>query len=137
MWVYNQHEFTSEMIGEHLGFVYQIRNKTNNMKYIGKKMFKSTRKLKPLKGKKRKRTVIAESDWKTYYGSSEAVKAVLEEKGDIFERIILKLCDSKGELSYEEARLQFLEEVLLRPDYYNGIINCRINRTHVKKLHKE
>ena len=45
---------------------------------------------------------------------------------DSFKFKILRWCDSKWELSYYEARLQFKEEVLLRNDYYNGIINVRI-----------
>ena len=39
-----------------------------------------------------------------------------------------RFCNSKFELSYFEAKLQFEEEVLLRDDYYNVIINLRIGR---------
>jgi len=41
---------------------------------------------------------------------------------------------SKGECSYKEAREQFDREVLLRDDYRNGIINCRINAKHLNKM---
>ena len=47
---------------------------------------------------------------------------------DSFKFEILRWCDSKWELSYHETKLQFEEEVLLRDDYYNGIINVRIGR---------
>ena len=135
MWYYKGEEFTSEMIGEYIGFVYLITYKSNGMKYVGKKLLKSVRKLPPLKGYKRRRTVIKESDWKTYYGSSDAVKEMLEEKGaDNFHREILTLCMKKGELGYLEAKYQFEHDVLLRDDYYNGIINCKIHRSHVKDL---
>ena len=80
MWYYKGEEFTSDMIGEYIGFVYLITDKSNGMKYVGKKLLKSVRKLPPLKGYKRRRTVIKESDWKTYYGSSDAVKEMLEER---------------------------------------------------------
>lgn len=137
MWTYNGSEFTSEMIGDYVGFVYIITNLNNNKKYVGKKLFKSKTKLPPLKGKTRKRTVIKESDWQDYFGSSDEVKALVESNGrESFIREILHLCDSKGEMSYLEAKEQFDREVLLSDDYYNGIINCKIHRTHVKKLKK-
>lgn len=133
-WYLHNEEFTSENIGDSIGFVYRITNKTNNMKYIGKKLFVSTNRLPPLKGKTRKRIVKKESDWKTYFGSSEEVKMLVEQLGaDAFHREILQLCKTKGEMSYIEAKLQFKFDVLLRDDYYNGIINCRINKTHVIK----
>jgi hypothetical protein len=39
---------------------------------------------------------------------------------------ILKTCNSKWELAYEEIKEQINNNVLLRDDYYNGIINVRI-----------
>ena len=137
-WYYKGEEFTSEMIGDYIGFVYCITDLSTSKKYIGKKNFKSTRKLKPLKGKTRKRTVIKESDWKSYFGSSDVVKTLLEEHGEgNFHREILHLCTFKGELSYMELKEQMDREVLLSDDYLNGIIQVRINQSHVKSLHKK
>lgn len=137
MWLYNGSEFTSEMIGDYTGFVYIITDLSNNKKYVGKKLFQSKRKLPPLKGKTRKRTKIIESDWMDYFGSSEEVKLIVEEKGVAnFKREILHLCNTKGEMSYLEAKEQFDRNVLLSDEYYNGIINCKIHRTHVKNLKK-
>ena len=65
-----------------VGFVYLITDKSNNKKYVGKKLLTSKRKLAPLKGKTRKRTVVKETDWQKYYGSSEEVKLMVEEKGE-------------------------------------------------------
>lgn len=138
MWTYEGQEFTSEDIGDNVGFVYCITERETGMKYIGKKLFTTVKKRPPLKGKKRKRIEIVETDWKTYCGSSETVKKLFEEKGyDAFHREILHLCKGKGEMSYREAKEQFDRDVLLRDDYYNGIINCRINRTTVARMKKD
>ena len=68
----------------------------------------------PLKGKSRKRIVIKESDWQTYYGSSDEVKALVEDIGEGgFKREIIHLCKSRGVMSYMEAKEQFDREVLL------------------------
>lgn len=116
------------------GFLYEITNTTNNRKYIGKKQMQSIRKLPPLKGKKRKRRKVIDTDWKTYTGSSDALNKDIELLGkDAFSFKIIKLCCSKSELAYYEAKIQFENDVLLTEDYYNGIINCRIGRISQKK----
>jgi hypothetical protein len=135
MWLYNGEEFTSEMIDDYTGFVYIITNNTSGKKYVGKKLFKSVRRLQPLKGKTRRRTKVVESDWQDYFGSSDEVKSLVEEQGrDSFKREILHLCMSKGEMGYLEAKAQFDRNVLLDDTYYNGIIQCKIHRSHVKSL---
>ena len=117
------------------GFVYLITNLTNEQKYIGKKLarFKVTR--PPLKGRKNKRRSSKESDWRTYWGSSDHLNADVKELGeDQFTREILHYCQSRGMLSYLEAKEQFDREVLMTEQYYNGIINCRIGGNAVKNL---
>ena len=133
-WTY-QGQVVNELPEDCVGFVYVISELSSSKKYVGKKLFKSKRKLPPLKGKTRKRTVIKESDWMDYYGSSDEVKALVETLGaSNFHREILHLCMSKGEMSYLEAKEQFDRDVLLSSEYYNGIINCKIHRNHVKRL---
>ena len=111
------------------GFIYEITNTINGKKYIGKKQMTRKIKRKPLKGKKRKRIDYIESDWKTYTGSSDALNLDISTLGiDKFIFKILKFCNSKFELSYFEAKMQFEKDVLLSEDYYNGIINCRIGK---------
>jgi hypothetical protein len=135
MWLRNDVEFTSDMIGDYVGFVYIITDLTNNKKYVGKKLFESKRTLPPLKGKTRKRKVTKESDWMSYYGSSEELMLLVEANGaDSFKREILHLCHSRGEMSYLEAKEQFDRGVLLSNDYYNGIIQVKIHKSHVKRL---
>lgn len=112
-----------------LGFIYEIVNTINGKKYIGKKQMKRKIRRLPLKGKKRKRVDYVDSDWRTYTGSSDALNIDIAANGkDKFVFKILKFCNSKFELSYFEAKMQFEKDVLLSEDYYNGIINCRIGK---------
>jgi len=119
-------------LNEFVGFVYIITEKDTGKMYVGKKNFWSVRKLPPLKGKKRKRTVKKQSDWRSYVGSNERLQLLIEEKGmDNYERRILKLCKSKGELSYAELEEQIKRRVLFDDKYYNGIIQVRISSRHL------
>ena len=125
-WTY-QGKPVDEIPEKIIGFVYLITNLTNGKKYIGKKLsqFKKTR--PPLKGKKRKRRSLVESDWRDYWGSSDKLQADVDELGpEKFTREILYFCTSRGELSYLEAKEQFDRQVLLTDEYYNGIINVRV-----------
>ena len=133
-WLYNGEEYNPEEAPkEYQGFVYRITEIDTGMKYIGKKFFWSRRTLPPLKGKKRKRKVVKESDWRDYYGSSKQLNETIEVNGkDRYKREILIMCETKGECTYHEARLQFKFDVLLRDDYYNGQIQCRIHASHIK-----
>lgn len=38
VWTHNGAEFTDDMIGKHMGFVYLITNTLDGRKYIGKKL---------------------------------------------------------------------------------------------------
>lgn len=136
MWHYNNKEFKIEDApSEAIGFVYVITDIHNDKKYVGEKLLWSKRKLPPLKGKTRKRIKIVETDWKKYYGSSETVKALIEEHGvDNFHREIIHFAHNKSELHYLEAYEQITRGVLLRDDYYNGIVSCRINHRGLERL---
>ena len=104
-WIYDGTEFTTDNIADYNGFVYQITNTISKKKYIGKKFFYSLRTLKPLKGKKRKRKVKKESDWKKYNSSSKYVLADMEEIGeDKFTFEILHLCNNRAETNYAELK---------------------------------
>ena len=117
-------------------FVYLITNKSNDMKYVGKKLAKFKTTKPPLKGKKNKRRGTKESDWKTYWGSSDRLNADVETLGeDTFTREILHYCPSRGIASYLEAREQFERRVLETDEYYNGIINVRVGGSKILKEH--
>lgn len=132
MWIYKDIEFNELLIGKYIGFVYLITNKKTGRRYIGKKLFWFS-KTKTVKGKKKREKIP--SDWKEYWSSSEELKKDVKELGEEnFTREILHLCPNKGMMSYVEAKLQFYHEVLENPDlWYNGVIQCRVHRSHVKK----
>jgi hypothetical protein len=135
MWFYKGSEFTSEMIGKNLGFVYVLTDLENGKKYVGKKKFWSKITRPPLKGKTRKRKEIRESDWQNYFGSSLETQALVEQFGaQRFHREILHLCETAGVMGYLELKEQVDRNVLLDDSYYNGIIQARIHRSHVKSL---
>ena len=131
MWIYQNKEFTENDIGKNIGYVYLITNKLTNRRYIGKKLFWFS-KTRTIKGKKKKEKAL--SDWQQYWSSSEELKNDVTNLGEEnFTREILYLCSNKGTMSYLEAREQFACRVLENPDqWYNGIIQCKIHRTHVK-----
>ncbi len=111
------------------GFIYEIANKVNNRKYIGKKQCVSKLRRPPLKGKKRKRLTLKESDWKSYTGSSNELNEDIKKFGkENFTFTILEWCNSKFELGYKEIKLQLQYDVLLKEEFYNGIVNVRLGK---------
>ncbi|NBO99120.1 MAG: hypothetical protein EBU90_03200 [Proteobacteria bacterium] len=109
------------------GFIYEICNTVTGRKYIGKKQCLTKLKRKPLKGKKNRRIEIIETDWQTYTGSSKELNEDIVKYGkQAFSFTILKACGSKWELGYREIKEQIERDVILREDYYNGILNVRI-----------
>jgi len=113
-WLYDGNIVTEEHvpIGA-VGFVYKIVHTPTGRYYIGKKSLTSTRKLAPLKGQKRKRTVTKSSDWEKYYSSNDWIKEQVKEgKTEEFSREIIQYCFSKKSLTYYEIYWQFQYNVL-------------------------
>ncbi len=132
MWYYKNKEYKEIDSEDLIGFVYRITDLKNNRFYIGKKLFHFS-KTKQVKKKKKKFKV--ESDWKTYYGSNDELKAVIAELGtENFKREIIRLCKSKGECSYYETKMIFELDALLKKEYYNSWVSCKIQRNHLLKL---
>ena len=120
-WLYNEKEVTEEMVPDGaIGFVYVITHIPTNRFYIGKKSLTATRRLKPLKGKIRKRVVRKASDWEKYYSSNEWIKEQIKEgKSEEFRREIIEFCYSKKALSYLEVYYQFKHNVLSNENSIN------------------
>ena len=132
-WYYDGQLFDLEesLLMEYQGFVYLIEELDTGMKYIGKKFFWKPKILPVTKTRKRRKKTIVESDWKSYYGSNKELREKIGD-GSNYRRTILRLCRTKGECSYYEAKYQFENDVLLREDYYNELIHCRINSNNMK-----
>lgn len=130
MWLYNNEPFDD--IADYVGYVYMITNLTNGRKYLGKKNFYFT-KTRTVKGKKKRSKV--ESDWREYYGSNKELLEDVEKLGrDLFKREIVRLCKSKGEFGYWEAKLQFENNVLESEEWYNSFIMVRVHKKHLTYL---
>ena len=110
-----------ELPFEVVGFIYEVEYKPTGQKYIGKKVLSFNRKLPPLKGKKRPRRVIKESDWKTYCGSNKILQEYINSGAGLtdFTREILQFCSSKKQLTFYETLWQFNKKVLQDSKYLN------------------
>ena len=136
-WLYEGKEYNPEELDPKkiYGFVYLIENLETGKMYVGKKFLFATKTRQVNKKKKRYK---AESDWRDYYGSSEALLEDVRALGkDKFRRTILHLCKTKAECAYLEAREQFDRNVLLSDNYYNSWISVRVRKAHLAGLQDE
>jgi len=134
-WLYEEKLFDDPT--DYYGFVYEITNNVTGKKYIGRKYF-TVAKTRQVKGKKKRSRV--DSDWKDYWGSSKYVLADIEKCGqENFTRKIIRLCKTRGECNYWEAKLQFEHNVLQasfdngEPAYYNENILIKFTRKNIGK----
>lgn len=130
-WIYNGEPYYEP--GEYYGFVYEIENLLSGRKYIGKKFFWSTKRKQV---NKKRKTYKVESDWKTYWSSSDELKTDITSIGEQhFKRTIIHLCESKGVTNYLEAKEQMLRGVLEDSSkWYNSWVQCKVNKSHLRPL---
>lgn len=125
------------------GFIYEVRHKPTDTRYIGKKVLffernkrlgkralqalKEERAKKGLKGRvPLKQKIRTESDWKDYFGSQKEV--LLLSKEDLGQenwiKRILEYVPNKKLLTYYETKHLFINNVL--EDKYSAHINDNI-----------
>lgn len=136
-WIY-QDEPYDETPDEYQGFVYVITELDTNKKYLGKKNFWKPKVLPKNSKRARRVRTRAESDWREYYGSNKELQLLVESRGESnYKREIIRLCKTKGEMSYFEAKAQFDNGVLFSDEWYNEFIGCKIHSRHIKGLQLE
>ena len=131
MWNYKEGKIwqREQMPDGTYGFIYEVVHNPTGRKYIGKKVLEFNRTLPPLKGQKRKRKVVKESDWLTYYGSHQEIKQLIKEgKQEEFSREILEFVPTKKLLTYFECKYLFIKEVLEHNEYINDNILAKFYR---------
>jgi hypothetical protein len=126
-WMYHDKE-VEEIPENCVGFVYCIKNDDTGMRYVGKK-YVQTRRRKKVPGRVNRKVIIAESNWKKYFGSSEFLLDDVARLGeDKFTREILNFYPTKKEVTYAEIEEQFKRNVLRAKlpngsfEYYNKSI---------------
>ena len=138
-WIYQGKEFNELCIPEHgIGFIYSMTAIIDgkSVAYIGKKNFFANIK-KPL-GKKalalttdkrlKKYTRELKPDFMNYYSSNITLKEA-HKAGVMIKREILRICYSQTELTYQEAKALFIEEVLENDMYLNQNILGKFYKT--------
>jgi hypothetical protein len=126
-------------IEDYKGFLYLITNTITNQKYIGIKLFWSTTK-KKISGRKNRKIIVKESDWKYYESSSDTVKSQIKKYGkENFEFDIIECFDNKSKLNYSELEYQVKNNVLTSKlpngdyEYLNEYIIRKFYRTSFEK----
>lgn len=85
-----------------IGFIYIIKNNTNNRYYIGKK------------------TIDKGTEYQKYWSSSQELKNDIKQLSkDSFTRTIIDVAYNQRELTYKEAKYQFIFNVLEDDKSYN------------------
>lgn len=133
----------SDMPKDTYGFIYEVRHKPTDTRYIGKKVLffernkrlgkralealREERKAKGIGGRvPLKQKIVTESDWKTYFGSQKEIMALAKNDtaGENWEKKILEYVPNKKLLTYYETKHLFINNVL--EDKYSAHINDNI-----------
>lgn len=129
-WLFNNIPLTEIPNGMY-GFVYEITNIETMKRYIGKKFFWS------ISGTGKK-AITKESNWKSYWSSSDNVKADIATYGkEKLTRRILVICRNKADTNMQEVHMQWYYDVLGsvdnsgNPVYYNDNISGKYFRKQI------
>ena len=140
-WIFNSKSFTKDNIPEGaFGFIYVIAINVDgdDKLYIGKKQFYTNTKVK--KGKRElaamedkrgsKHKIVTRPDFEKYFSSNATIKEAVKQ-GIPAKRVILRICYSKMELTYQEMRYQFKLDVLEKDKYLNDNINGKFYKSKI------
>ncbi len=138
-WIYQGKEFDELCIPKQgIGFIYIMTAiiEGKSVAYIGKKNFFAN--IKRPMGKKalamstdkrlKKYTRELKPDFINYYSSNKTLKDA-HKAGVMIKREILRICYSQTELTYQEAKALFVEEVLENDMYLNQNILGKFYKT--------
>ena len=143
MWLYKDkqiNELTDMPEPTPFGFIYEVTHIPTGRKYLGRKQLISV--TKKALGKKelalitdkrasKKKTIIKETDWKTYYGSHPEIKQqIKDKKHSEFTREIVMFVSTKKQLTYYENKFLFINEVV---EPHTNYINDNIEGRYFKK----
>ena len=155
-WTYQGRLITdiSDMPKDTYGFIYEVRYKPTDTRYIGKKVLffernkrlgkkalealREERKAKGIGGRvPLKQKVVTESDWKDYFGSQKEIVALAkkDKAGENWEKRILEFVPNKKLLTYYETKHLFINNVL--EDSYSAHINDNILGKFYRKDFKD
>jgi hypothetical protein len=138
MWLYQNKEIKelTDMPEGSFGFIYEVTHLPSGKKYLGRKQLISV--TKKVLGKKelalitdkrasKKKTVIKETDWKTYHGSHPEIKQLVKDKKQSeFTREILIFVSTKKQLTYYEDKYLYMKGVIEPGSiYFNDNISGR------------
>ena len=123
-WLYKNKTLEEAPEG-YFGFVYIITNLKSGRKYIGRKYFGTTRRVK-IAGKKRRKVIRKDSNWKEYTGSSKELNNDIKTLGMLHFRFeILILGRTKGQVNYLEENIHHRFHVSSSHEFYNDCIGPR------------
>tara|TARA_Y100001972_G_scaffold48844_1_gene60074 strand:- start:942 stop:1382 length:441 start_codon:yes stop_codon:yes gene_type:complete len=123
-WLYKNKTLEEAPEG-YFGFVYLITNLKSGRKYIGRKYFGTTRRVK-VAGKKRRKVIRKDSNWKEYTGSSKELNNDIKTLGMLqFRFEILILGRTKGQVNYLEENIHHRFHVASSYEFYNDCIGPR------------
>ena len=107
-------------------FIYKITHIATGKWYIGRKALYKTA-YKQVKGKKKK--YLKDSDWQTYWSSSDELQKWAEVEGaDKFTREILMFTETAAATTYAEEAILYMTGALFDPLCLNGNIRAKIFR---------
>ena len=109
-----------------LGFLYRITENSTGKFYVGIKQVSKKIRRKPLKGKKRNRISIVESDWRKYCSSSGEISEEIKKDESKYTFEILSFHPSKTLLKYAEAEFLVKNNCLFDKKCFNQMFNYRL-----------